>query len=85
MRPEFIRLGTDGQGIPARVLRVEDVGRHKIVRLDVDGTEVSALAGESETVPTDVDAITFAPEGVNVYADDWRITALDLRLEKAAR
>ena len=76
VRPEFIRLTTGGDGIPARVHRVEDVGHHKIVRLDVDGVQVSAIAGESETVSPDIDRITFAPEGVNVYADDWRIAPL---------
>ena len=75
VRPEFIRLRTGGAGIPAKVRRVEDVGRHKIVRLDVDGTEVNAIAGEGEAIPADIDRITFAPEGINVYANDWRIVA----------
>ena len=75
VRPEFIKLRSGGAGIPAKVRRVEDVGRHKIVRLDVDGTEVNAIAGEGEAIPADIDRITFAPEGINVYADDWRIVA----------
>lgn len=73
VRPEFIRLATDGQGVPARVDRVEDVGRHKIVRLDVGGAEISAIAAEGVPVPADAGHITFAPEGINVYADDWRV------------
>ncbi|MGC1260431.1 MAG: ABC transporter ATP-binding protein [Jannaschia helgolandensis] len=73
VRPEFIRLQSGGEGIPARIRRVEDVGRHKIVRLDVGGTEISAIAGEGDTIPADIDHISFAPEGVNVYADDWRV------------
>jgi glycerol transport system ATP-binding protein len=31
VRPEFARL-TDGEGLPVKVRRIEDVGRHKIVR-----------------------------------------------------
>ena len=73
VRPEFIRLTTGGAGIPARVRRVEDVGRHRIVRLEVAGREVNAVVGEDDPIPVDASRITFAPQGINVYADDWRI------------
>ena len=73
VRPEFVRLATGGDGIPARVRRVEDVGRHKIVRLDAGGVAVDAIVGEDEVVAADADRIVFAPGGVNVYADDWRV------------
>ncbi|QPM92436.1 ABC transporter ATP-binding protein [Pseudooceanicola algae] len=75
VRPEFIRVAAEGAGIPARIRRVEDVGRHKIIRLEVDGARVNALAPEGAAIPAGADRITFAPEGVNVYADDWRISA----------
>ncbi|PVA09605.1 ABC transporter ATP-binding protein [Pelagivirga sediminicola] len=73
VRPEFITLSTGGAGIPARVSRIEDVGRHKIVRLDAGGSEVSMIAAEGEPIPADADRISFAPEGINIYADDWRV------------
>ncbi len=73
VRPEFIRLHAGGDGIPARVERVEDVGRHKIVRLDVAGTKVAAIVDEGDTRAAEADRITFAPEGINVYVDDWRV------------
>ena len=73
VRPEFIRLQSGGDGIPARVERVEDVGRHRIVRLDVGGTRVSAILGEDEADAGQADRITFVPGGINVYADDWRV------------
>ncbi|UWQ22078.1 ABC transporter ATP-binding protein [Jannaschia sp. W003] len=72
VRPEFLRLHAGGEGLPARIRRVEDVGRHKIVRLDVGGTPASAILGEDEAVP-DADRVSFAPEGVNVYEGDWRV------------
>ncbi len=37
IRPEFVRLAQGGAGVPARILRVEDVGRHRIVRLEAAG------------------------------------------------
>ncbi|KJZ18321.1 ABC transporter ATP-binding protein [Loktanella sp. S4079] len=73
VRPEFIQLATNGAGIPARIQRIEDVGRHKIVRLDVAGQQIAAIADEGANIATDTNAITFDPQGINVYADDWRV------------
>ncbi len=73
VRPEFIQLRSGGDGIPAQVTRIEDVGRHKIVRLRAAGRDISAVAAEGAVIPSDTDRITFAPQGVNVYANDWRI------------
>ena len=73
VRPEFVKLTDAESGVPARVTRVEDVGRHKIVRLDVDGHEISAIADEAQAVSDGTQKITFDPAGINVYADDWRV------------
>ncbi len=73
VRPEFVRLRAGGEGVPVRVTRVEDVGRHRIVRLDMNGEELAAIAGEGDAIPADADSAVFAPEGINVYEDDWRI------------
>lgn len=73
VRPEFVRLSEGGEGLPARITRIEDVGRQKIVRLDVMGEKVNALLREGEPVPGNTDRVSFAPEGVNVYQDDWRV------------
>ncbi len=75
VRPEFVRLSTDGTGVPAKITRVEDVGRHKIIRLDVAGKPISAIADEGADVSSDVTHITFETKGINVYADDWRVAA----------
>ncbi|MFK7879565.1 ABC transporter ATP-binding protein [Roseobacter sp.] len=74
VRPEFVKLNASGSGVPALVKRVEDVGRHKIVRLDVEGREISAIAGEGDVISDGLQHITFDPDGINVYANDWRIT-----------
>ena len=73
VRPEFIRLTEEETGLTARITRVEDVGRHKIVRLDVDGHEISAIAGEGDTIADGAQNIVFDLQGINVYADDWRV------------
>jgi glycerol transport system ATP-binding protein len=72
IRPEFVRLG--GKGQAARVTKVEDVGRQKIVRLSVEGQDVVALLREEENVPAEPH-VTFLPEGINIYEDSWRVAA----------
>ena len=71
VRPEYIRLGETG--LPARVTRVEDVGRHRIVRLDLDGNEVSAIASEGSSIPDGGTHVQFVEGSVNVYEDEWRV------------
>ncbi|WP_180901484.1 ABC transporter ATP-binding protein [Martelella soudanensis] len=73
VRPEYIRLQTQGEGIPAKIKRVEDVGRHKIVRLEAPGGEISAVVPEHFAIAADTDRITFEQGSVNVYENDWRI------------
>jgi glycerol transport system ATP-binding protein len=75
VRPEFVRLSTTDEGVPAQITRVEDVGRHKIIRLSVDGTPVNAIAREGDSIPADANRITFDTAGINIYADDWRVAA----------
>ena len=70
VRPEFVSL-TEGDGFPVNVRRVEDVGRHKIVRADLFGNEINILAGEGVEVSPDMNRVTFDPQHVNVYVNDW--------------
>ncbi len=72
VRPEFTRLSRDS-GLPATVRRIEDVGRHKLVRAEVFGHEINIIAGEDETVGADMNRVTFDADYVNVYANDWRV------------
>ena len=73
VRPEFTRL-TDGQdGLAVNIKRVEDVGRHKVVRTDFFGTEINVILPEGAEVSPDMTRVSFVPEAVNVYADDWRV------------
>jgi glycerol transport system ATP-binding protein len=71
IRPEYVRLGSEG--LPVTVKRVEDVGRHRIVRADLAGQPLNAILAEGETLPADP-RVSFDPSKVNVYADDWRVT-----------
>lgn len=70
VRPEFVAL-TKSDGLPVNVRRVEDVGRHKIVRADLFGNEINILAREGMEISPDMNRVTFDPEHVNVYVNDW--------------
>ncbi len=83
VRPEYVRIaGPEAGGLPARIRRVEDVGRHRIVRLELAGTGIAAIAAEDAPLPSGAATVTFDPAGINVYDDDWRVTPL--REEAAA-
>jgi len=72
VRPEFARLSAS-DGLPVNIRRVEDVGRHKIVRADFFGTDINIIAGEGEEIGADMTRVVFDPAHVNVYANDWRV------------
>ncbi|MGH1331328.1 MAG: ABC transporter ATP-binding protein [Paracoccaceae bacterium] len=73
IRPEFTSLTADKKGLPVKVLRVEDVGHHKIIRAEYEGTAINAIAPEGAEVSPDMNRVIFAPEQMGVYANDWRI------------
>ena len=70
MRPEYVRLGRDG--MPVTISKVEDIGRHRIMRASLEGREIAAIVGEDETIPADPH-VSFDPAGINLYAGSWRI------------
>jgi glycerol transport system ATP-binding protein len=73
VRPEYTRLVTGEAGLPVNVRRIEDVGRHKIIRADIFGKEINILSPEGQAISQDMNRVVFDPKGVNVYADDWRV------------
>jgi glycerol transport system ATP-binding protein len=73
IRPEFAKL-TAGEGLPFILKRIEDVGRHRIIRGEVAGTPLNIIAGDGEPIGADMTRVAFDTARINVYADDWRIT-----------
>jgi glycerol transport system ATP-binding protein len=70
IRPEFVRLGHEG--MPVSVVKVEDIGRQKIVRARFAGQPLSIVVPEDAEIPADP-KVTFVPEGVGIFADSWRV------------
>lgn len=73
VRPEFTSLGAGTEGLPVTIKRVEDVGRHKIVRTDFLGTEINVITPEGVRISPDMNRVTFDPAGINIYSNSWRI------------
>ena len=72
IRPEYTKLAASG-GLPVKIQRVEDVGRHKIVRTEYFGNIINVIADEGAEIGTDMTQVVFDPAKVNVYVDDWRV------------
>ncbi len=70
IRPEYVRLGREG--MPISVSKVEDIGRHKIVRAELEGRGLAAILGEDDDIPAEP-KVRFDPAGINIYADSWRV------------
>ncbi|MEX0406536.1 ABC transporter ATP-binding protein [Aquibium sp. LZ166] len=70
IRPEFVRLGREG--MPVQITKVEDIGRHKIVRARLQDHEIAAIVREDEDVPAEPH-VAFVPEKINIYAGSWRV------------
>jgi glycerol transport system ATP-binding protein len=70
VRPEYVRLGR--QGMAVTIAKVEDVGRHKVVRATLEGREIAAIVSEDAEIPADP-KVRFDPAGINIYADSWRV------------
>ncbi|MGZ3218086.1 ABC transporter ATP-binding protein [Paracoccus sp. T5] len=74
VRPEHVRLSRD-EGLPVTIRRIEDVGRHRIIRADLMGHDLNIIAPEDQAIGSDMTRAVFDPARVNVYADDWRVKA----------
>jgi glycerol transport system ATP-binding protein len=69
VRPEFVHFA--GEGIPVRVTRVSDAGRHQIVEAHHGDHVIRLLMKEGEPVPSGAAHVTFDPAYTHLYADGW--------------
>jgi glycerol transport system ATP-binding protein len=73
VRPEFIELCEDGQGIKIEIDRIEDVAHHKIVRAKYNNKKVNIIVPEDVKITPTMNSMRFKSEGVNVYVDEWLV------------
>jgi glycerol transport system ATP-binding protein len=70
VRPEYVHFSKDG--MPVSVTKVEDIGRHKVVRAKLQGEDIALILKEDDSVPADA-RVSFDPAGINLYANSWRV------------
>ncbi len=76
VRPEDVVLESAGQGVPARIDSVVDLGHYRRVTLTAGGTSLLAFVPRSEPIPTD--GFTVAPRRVLLYANGHLVAASDM-------
>ncbi len=76
VRPEHVILSK--QGLPVRIRRIEDVGRHRILRGELAGADFNILLPEDAPPPGAEPRAAFLPGKTGVYVDDWRVNPQSL-------
>ncbi len=68
VRPEFVRIAKNGEGISGRIVKIDDVGRYRVVKLDLDGHLFNAIAAEDARIEGDRAHVVFDPANLHVYS-----------------
>ena len=81
VRPEALTLSADASaGILAELVAVEDLGRHSLVRLTIEGQSLCVLIDEGESVPNEV-YVRFDPASTLLYADSLLVEQSAAQME----
>lgn len=71
IRPEFLTLHaadhTADTAVPVTVQSVEDLGRHRVVKVDAAGTAITVVVQEGEAIPEQAATLVFDPDRTLVY------------------
>jgi glycerol transport system ATP-binding protein len=72
IRPEFLHFASEG--LPVDIVKVDDVGRYRIVEVKHGEQSIKMVSPESVPVPETNGHLAFDRSKTNVYADGWIIT-----------
>ena len=73
IRPEFIELCEEGEGIKIDIVRVEDVAHHKIVRAQYNNKNINIIVAENIKITPTMNNMKFNVDKINVYVDEWLV------------
>ena len=71
IRPEFISFGKEG--IPVKVIKVSNTGRHKIVDTECKNGKIKVLSESSKEIPSESAFLSFNKKYTYAYGDNWII------------
>jgi len=69
VRPEFVHFAETG--IPARVVKVSDAGRYRVIEARASESRIHLLAPIGDAIPEGATHLAFDPARTRVYADGW--------------
>ncbi len=67
VRPEFVRLAETG--LAAEIVRIADIGRHRVIEARVSGHRINAVLPEGAPVSTGLAHLAFDPAQTRIYSD----------------
>ena len=71
VRPEFVNFSKEG--IPVKVSKVSNIGRHKIIDAVSEAGKIKILSNAQEEIPSGSAFVTFNQKYTYAYGDDWII------------
>ena len=69
VRPEFVRFSSSG--IPVRITKSSETGRHRIVETQHDDATIKLLVTQGHHVSGERAFVSFDPAHTRLYADGW--------------
>ncbi len=69
VRPEFVTLSD--AGLPVQVVKIADVGRHRVVETRAGDVRINVLVPEGEPVSVGPSHLAFDPSQSRIYQDGW--------------
>ncbi len=75
IRPEYLRLApAEEKGLPVKIIKVDDIGRHKIARVAVNDHTFHVVMPEISGMTGDTASLVFDTAHTNIYVNDHLIT-----------
>ena len=71
IRPEFVSFSKEG--IPVKVLKVSNAGRHKIIDTECKSGKIKVLSHPSKDIPSGSAFLSFNKKYTYTYGDSWII------------
>jgi len=69
IRPEFVTFAE--KGITANIVKVDDIGRHRVVELKIGDLDVKMMVPEGESIPSGSVFVDFNTSHTGLYIDGW--------------
>jgi glycerol transport system ATP-binding protein len=71
IRPEYLGLNPPGgEGVPVKILKIDDIGRHKIARVALNGCQLNVIMTETTEFTGDRGSLVIDPAHANIYIDE---------------